>query len=169
MGWRAQRMDPDTCDGTPLVGSRCRARSWIYSRIGWRKRLVGEKIALEERGNGRACHWQHPSIEISPVADSDRLGCNGRSFRVERGEQQCSDSPCVAVGARCRRFAAAGGRELAQNIAEWLNETVRLRDTVQALDRPSRRRPARGPYPRRGRGQGNRHRRRQRVGADRAA
>ena len=99
--------------------------------------VVGETIARQERRNGRACHCQHPSIEISSVADSDCLGCDKRSFRVERGRTAMLRS---APASQSERGAVASPPPAAGNsptIVEWLNQTVHLRDTVQALDRPS--------------------------------
>ena len=136
MGWRAQEMDPDTCDGTPLVGSRCRARSWIYSRIGWRKRSSVRKSLFKNEATDGHVTGSTLRSRFRPLLIVTALAAIGAASGLSA---ENSNAP-TAPASQSERGAVASPPPAAGNsprIVEWLNETVHLRDTVQALDRPS--------------------------------
>lgn len=115
-------MDPDTCSGTPVHGYGCRARLSICFRMG--------------RPNGTSLVKSSPRSRFRPLLIMTALAAIGAASGVSA---QNSTAP-TAPTSQSERGAAASPQPAAGNpatIVEWLNQTVHLRDTVQALDRPS--------------------------------
>ena len=118
-------MDPDTYRGTPLLGYGCRARSSMCSRMGRPKGPpVGKSLVKSSIRSG----FRLLLIVTALAAMGAASGVSGQN----------STAPAASTS-QPERGAAASPPPPGNppTIVEWLNQTVRLRDTVQALDRPS--------------------------------
>jgi endonuclease YncB( thermonuclease family) len=147
-------MDPDPDSGTQVRGGECRTRSSIYPLIGGlRGPSAGKSPARSEGINGRTTVGALRTRLLSSLvvaalaafgAGSGWTAEGGAAPAVPSGTSEPTHSVPSAPPVLDTSQTGAGPMLPAASptgdsptIAEWLNQTVRLRDTVEAVDQPS--------------------------------
>jgi endonuclease YncB( thermonuclease family) len=150
-------MDPDPDSGTQVGGGECRTRSSIYSLTGGlRGPAAGKSPARNQGINGRTTVDAFRTRLLSSLvvaalvafgAGSGWTAEGGAAPAVPSATSEPAHSVPSAPPVPDTSQTGAGPTPLAASpspptgnpptIAEWLNQTVRLRDTVEALDQPS--------------------------------
>jgi endonuclease YncB( thermonuclease family) len=146
-------MDPDPDSGRQVRGGECRTRSSIGSLIGGlRGPSAGKSPARSQGINGRITVGAFRTRLLSSLVVAALVAFGaGSGWTAEGGAAPATSEPAHSVpsappvpdtsqtGAGPTPPTASPSPPTgdAPTIAEWLNQTVRLRDSVEALDQPS--------------------------------